>query len=77
MASSRSHIKSALRGFADGVSTSQPEDQQPTATTEKEELIGKVEAALWMKGQEVPIGLPMKNTTELRAILKKLKRAAE
>ena len=40
-------------------------------------LTRKVAAALGRKGQEVPIGLPMKNTTELRAILKKLKRAAE
>ena len=55
----------------------EPQVAEREATTEKEELIGKVEAALWMKGQEVPIGLPMKNTTELRAILKKLKRAAE
>ena len=55
----------------------EPQVEEREATTKKEELIGKVEAALWMKGQEVPIGLPMKNTTELRAILKKLKRAAE
>ena len=55
----------------------EPQVAEREATTEKEELIGKVEAALWMKGQEVPIGLPMKNTTELRSILKKLKRAAE
>lgn len=42
---------------------------------EKDALLGKVEAELWRRSQEVPIGLPLKSTDELRALLASLRGA--
>lgn len=48
-----------------------------SARREKDELLGKVEAELWRRGQkEVPVGLPLKTTEELRELLATLRGAS-
>ena len=42
------------------------------ARKDKEEMLGKVEAALWLRKQEPPVALGSLSTEELRELLSKL-----